>query len=193
MTIKMSLAIAAFGVVVGGGVDAQAPADRFTQKVVQVLVHAEDEEAAPRRTTFTESEVNSYLSLGATEHLPPSVTRPTVALLGAGRLSAAAIVDLDVVRGGSSGGWFDPLAYLSGRLPVVAIGTIDTRGGLARLQLERTEVGGVAMPPMLLQEIVSFYTRSDEAPRGVRLDEPFALPARIDRIEIARGQAVVVQ
>jgi len=54
-------------------------------------------------------------------------------------------------------------------------------------------VGGVAVPPMLLQEIVSFYTRSAEAPRGVWLDEPFPLPARIDRIEIARGQAVVVQ
>lgn len=171
----------------------QVHAERFTQKVTQILVHAEVERGGPLRTTIMESEINSYLSLGAGEHLPPSVTRPSVAMLGPGRVSAAAVVDLDVVRGGSSGGWLDPLAYLSGRLPVVANGTIETRGGIARLVLERTEVGGVAVPPYLLQEIVSFYTRSEDYPRGVRLDEPFDLPARIDRIEIARGQAVVVQ
>lgn len=171
----------------------QAHAERFVQKVTQILAHSEVEAAQPRHTTITETEVNSYLALGAGTYMPPSVTRPSVALLGDGRLSAAAVVDLDIVRAGSTGGWLDPLAYLGGRLPVMAVGVIDARDGAARLTLERTEVNGVSVPPALLQEIVSFYTRSPDFPRGVRLDEPFELPARIDRIEIARGQAVVVQ
>jgi hypothetical protein len=172
---------------------AQAHAERFNRKVSEILVHAESGGSTPLRTVVTESDVNSYLSLDAREYLPPSVARPSIAMLGTGRLSGTAIVDLDVVRGGSSGGWLDPLAYLSGRLPVFASGTLESRRGVARLLLDRTEIGGVPVPPSLLQEIVSFYTRSPEYPRGVRLDEPFDLPARIERIEIVRGQAVVVQ
>jgi hypothetical protein len=171
----------------------QAHAERFSRKVTQILEHAEVEATSPRRTVVTEVELNAFLAADAREYLPTSVTRPVVAMLGPARVSGSAIVDLDVVRGNSGGGWLDPLSYLSGRLPVVATGTIDSRSGVARLLLERTEIGGVAVPPSLLQEIVSFYTRSDEYPRGVRLDEPFDLPARIERIEIVRGQAVVVQ
>ncbi|MFP5379508.1 MAG: hypothetical protein ACLGHP_07120 [Vicinamibacteria bacterium] len=177
----------------GVGATAQSPMERFLGKVAAILAHAEAEPPTPRRTTITESEVNSYLALGAAEHLPPSVTRPTLALMGEGRVSASAIVDLDVVRGQGTGGWLDPTAYLRGRVPVSAVGVVDARGGEARLTLERTEINGVAVPPFLLQEIVSFYTSSAESPYGVRLDQPFPLPARITAIEFGRGQAVVVQ
>jgi hypothetical protein len=187
------LALGAPAVVWSAAADAQLHADRFMGKVERVLAHAEAESHQPLRTTIIELEINSYLALGAGGYLPSSVTRPSVALLGENRVSAMAVVDLDVVRGQSSGGWLDPLAYLRGRVPVSAVGVIETRGGSARLTLERTEVNGLAVPPMLLQEIVSFYTRSDDQPRGVRLDEPFPLPAKIDRIEIGRGHAVVVQ
>ena len=190
-TIAVLVALSVAGV--GAAALAQAHAERFNRKVAAILTHAHSDTRTPLRTPVTEQEVNSYLSLDARAHLPSSVTRPTVALLGPGRLSGSAIVDLDAVRTGSSGGWLDPLAYLSGRLPVVATGTLTSARGVASLALERTEIGGVPVPPTLLQEIVSFYTRSEDYPRGVRLDEPFELPARIERIEIARGQAVVVQ
>jgi hypothetical protein len=193
LTSALLLGATAATIGAGAGGDQQSPSDRLLAKVAGIMANGEVEAKVPRRTTITESEVNSYLALGAGGYMPPSVTRPSVAMLGAGRVSAAAVVDLDVVRSQSSGGWLDPLAYLSGRLPVTAVGVINTRGGEARLTLERTEINGVAVPPLLLQEIVSFYTRSQDAPRGVRLDEPFPLPSRIDRIEIARGHTVVIQ
>lgn len=173
----------------GGPADAR----RFHEKIDRILRQADEPAPAPRRTVITEPEVNAYLAGDARTHLPPSVTRPLVMLLGEGRLSASAVVDLDVVRLRSSGGWLDPAAWLSGRLPVSAVGVVTSAQGSVRLRVERVEIGGMPVPPALLQELVSVYTRSAEAPRGVRLDEPFALPAAIERIEVERGHAVVVQ
>jgi hypothetical protein len=46
---------------------------------------------------------------------------------------------------------------------------------------------------MILQEIVSYYSRTAENPSGISLDDPFALPARIREIQVERGQAIIVQ
>jgi hypothetical protein len=45
----------------------------------------------------------------------------------------------------------------------------------------------------MLQEIVSYYSKSEAAPNGVAIDKPFALPAGIREIRTAVGQATVVQ
>jgi hypothetical protein len=45
----------------------------------------------------------------------------------------------------------------------------------------------------MLQEVLGYYSRTPERPEGVRLDSPFALPAKIRQIEVGQGQAVVVQ
>ena len=45
----------------------------------------------------------------------------------------------------------------------------------------------------MLQEIVSYYSKSEAAPKGVALDKPFVLPNGIREIQTARGQATVVQ
>mgnify|MGYP003343802472 CR=1 FL=1 len=52
---------------------------------------------------------------------------------------------------------------------------------------------GLPLPKPLLQEILSFYSRTSEKPNGLSLDDPFALPAGIREIQVTRGQAVVVQ
>ncbi len=49
------------------------------------------------------------------------------------------------------------------------------------------------VPKFLVQEIVTHYTRDDERPKGIRLDDPFDLPASIKQIDVAQGQAVIVQ
>ena len=51
----------------------------------------------------------------------------------------------------------------------------------------------VPVPKTLLQELVSYYSRSETKPHGVKLDDPFELPARIKQIEVGQAQAVVVQ
>ena len=170
-------------------------ADAFAEKVALIRRHGELTDRAPaRRTAVTQDEVNSWFAFRAQPHLPNGVTQPEVTIVGEGRLAGQAIVDLDAVaKRRASGGAFDPWALLGGRVPVKVTGILHTRDGMARLEIQSAEVSGVPVPPSLLQELVSFYSRSPERPEGVRLDDTFALPANIRQIEVGQGQAVVVQ
>jgi hypothetical protein len=169
-------------------------AELLRQKVATINAHAERPNRQGRRTTITENEVNSYLVFDAREQLPAGVVEPSVTILGTGRLSGRAVVDLDAVRKAkASSSILDPTNYLTGRLPVTATGMLTTSNGMGRFQLESATVGGVPVPKLLLQEIVSYYSRSADKPAGIGLDDPFALPARIREIQVERGQAIIVQ
>jgi hypothetical protein len=147
-----------------------------------------------RRTTLTENEVNSYLEYEAKAQLPTGVVEPSVSAVGPGRVSGRAVVDLDAVRKAKNPtSLLDPMNYLFGRLPVTATGTLTTTNGVGRFALESASVGSVPMPKVLLQEIVSYYSRTPEKPSGISLDDPFALPSRIREIQVERGQAIIVQ
>ena len=145
------------------------------------------------RTEFAGDEVNAYLQLRLIEKFPIGVTEPSVGLHDQGRLSGRAIVDLDGIRKKSSGGWLDPAAYLAGKLPITATGTLKTADGRGQFVLESAEVSGIPVPKTLLQEVVSYYTKSPDMPNGVDLDAPFDLPVRIQRIDVVTNKATVVQ
>jgi len=169
-------------------------ADLLKQKVASITARAERTARPAGRTTVTEREVNAYLVFDARDQLPAGVVEPSVAILGTGRLSGRAVVDLDAVRRAkTSPSLLDPTNYLTGRLPVTAAGLLHTRDGIGRFQFESATVGGVPVPKMLLQEIVSYYSRTPDKPSGIGLDDPFALPARIREIQVERGQAIIVQ
>lgn len=172
-----------------------AEAGQFHQKMLQIMQQAEKPPSTTeRRTTFSEGEVNSYLVYRFGETLPVGVTEPSVDIIGQGRLGGRAVVDLDAVRKAkSSGGWFDPTAYLTGKLPVTATGMLTTRNGVGQFQLESAYISGVPIPKTFLQEIVTYYTRNEQTPNGIKLDDPFELPARIQRIDVEQGRAVVLQ
>jgi hypothetical protein len=164
------------------------------QKVATINAHAERQVKTGRRTMVTENEVNSYLAYETQGQLPTGVVEPTVAILGPGRLSGRAVVDLDAVRKAKNPtSLLDPMNYLMGRLPVSATGSLKTSNGVGHFALESASVGGVPIPKLILQEIVSYYSRTAENPGGVSLDDPFALPARIREIQVERGQAIIVQ
>lgn len=164
------------------------------QKVATINAHAERQLKTGRRTMVTENEVNSYLAYDAQAQLPTGVVEPTVTILGPGRLSGRAVVDLDAVRKAKNPtSLLDPMNYLTGRLPVTATGVLKTSNGVGQFALESASVGGVPIPKLILQEIVSYYSRTAENPAGVSLDDPFALPARIREIQVERGQAIIVQ
>jgi hypothetical protein len=109
-------------------------------------------------------------------------------------VSGRAVVDLDAVRKSKKPtSLLDPMNYLFGRLPVTATGTLKTSEGVGRFELESASAGSIPIPKVLLQEIVSYYSRTRENPAGLSLDDPFALPARIREIQVERGQAIIVQ
>ena len=179
------------------GADARASrrdAELLRQKVATIQRHGAGSPKQAYRTTVTENEVNSYLVYDAHEDLPAGVVEPSVSILGPGRVSGRAVVDLDAVRKSRNPiSMLDPMSYLTGRLPITATGTLKTRNGVGYFQLESAAVGGVPVPKMILQEIVSYYSRSPDKPSGIGLDDPFALPARIREIQVDRGQAIIVQ
>jgi hypothetical protein len=164
------------------------------EKVATITAHGEKAMTQPRRTILTENEVNSYLVYDAKEQLPAGVVDPWVSALGPGRVTGRAVVDLDAVRKAKNPtSLLDPMNYLSGRLPVAATGTLKTSNGVGHFELESASVGSVPIPKMLLQEIISHYSRTAQNPAGFSLDGPFELPARIREIQVEQGQAIIVQ
>src|SRR5438477_98863 len=106
------------------------------------------------------------------KQLATGVVDPYVAILGSGRVSGRAVVDLDAVRkqkGPTS--LLDPMNYLMGKLPVTATGVLKTSDGVGRFELESAAISRVPVPKILLQEIVSYYSRTPENPAGISLDD----------------------
>lgn len=179
--------------VLQAGVGAQSPqaeAEVASTKLAAVMQPVRAN--ASRRTSFSQGELNSYLKYRAT-WLPPGITDAAVGFLGADKVSTSVIADLDGVRRKSSGGWFDPTAYLKGRLPVNVTGTLRTAAGRGTFILETATVDGIPVPPFFIQELFAYYTRSEAQPSGMRLDQPFLLPSEIERIDVRAGQATVIQ
>jgi len=164
------------------------------QKVATINAHAERASRQSRRTTVTESEVNSYLVYEAGQQLPTGVVEPAISILGDGRVSARAVVDLDAVRKEKNPtSLLDPMNYLMGKVPVSAVGVLKTSNGVGHIELESAAISRLPVPKFLLQEIVSYYSRTASNPAGINLDDPFALPARIREIQVERGHAIIVQ
>ena len=169
-------------------------ADTFEKKIVAVQTNASTDAKNPKPTQFSEDETNSYLKYKSGPLLPTGLTEPVITMHGAGRVTGRAIVDLDIVRQKqSSGGWFDPTSYLTGKLPVSAVGRIVTADGQGRFELERADISGVPVPKSLLAQMVNYFTRTAGNPKGSSIDDTFELPADIRRIDVATGRFTVVQ
>jgi hypothetical protein len=144
-------------------------------------------------TQLTDAELNSYLHFHLKEQVPAGVVDPTLNALGDGRVRGAATIDLDAVRKQKQRGWTDPMSYMTGKLPLTASGLLITQNGVGRFQLESAEISGISIPKSLVQELLSFYSKSAENPSGISMDDPFELPARIKEIRVGKGEAMVVQ
>ncbi len=168
-------------------------ADHFDAKLTAMLERAAGRSRVPLRTAVAENELNAYLVHRARAQMSPGVLDPRVRFLGGGRLICQAIVDLDAVRESRPRSWFDPMQLVSGRMPVVATGVLQARGGLGMIAVESVLVSGIQVPRIVLQELVAYYSKSPFYPDGIPLDASFALPAGIREIEVWVGQAIIIQ
>lgn len=169
-------------------------AEAFQKKIAEIQKQGDASRPAARRTRLTEDEVNSWFAYSAQPHLPNGVSQPQVTIVGQGKVMGQAVVDLEAVaKRRATGGTFDPWSLVGGKVPVSVTGLLHTRDGVGRLDVQSAAVSGIPVPITFLQEIVSYYSRTPERPQGVRLDNQFALPAKIKQIEVGQGQAVVVQ
>jgi hypothetical protein len=194
----ITLAALLFTTTVSGLLAAEAvsrrDAARLQAKIEQITRNSTIQRKVAARTPITEAEVNSYLRYELGDQIPAGVTDPWVTLLDDGRLSGKATVDLARVgQSRKSSGMLDPFNFLSGSLPLAVNGVLRTKNGVGSFALDSASISGVPVPTWMLQEIVSYYSKSETAPLGVTLDKPFMLPSGIREIHLAKGQAVVVQ
>ena len=87
----------------------------------------------------------------------------------------------------------DPAQLLRGRVPVTATGVLRSKNGEFRFELESATVAGIEVPKSMLQELVSYYTRSAANPDGYSLDMPFTLSGGIREITVESRRAVIIQ
>jgi hypothetical protein len=163
--------------------------DSFAKKLAIIKQHAAESPKSTRRTTVTEGELNSWFVYRAPALLPVGVKEPSVTVVGNGKLVGVVTVDLDDVGKSKSGAW----NVLGGRVPITLSGVLRTKDGKGQFDLQSASLSGVPLPKFLLQEIVAHYTRSEDHPNGIRLDDPFDLPASIKQIDVGQGQAVIIQ
>jgi hypothetical protein len=171
-------------------------ASSMEQKLVAIAARgnaAPNAKLAPMRTSFTEQEVNALFQYSQLVQMPAGVLNPRLTIADGGLLSGRATVDLDAIRKSKERTMLDPLSWVTGTVEVTAMGTLKTASGQGTFDLQSATLGGVSIPKSLLQEIVSYYSRTPETPNGFNLDKPFVLPAAIQTVETRRGAATVVQ
>jgi hypothetical protein len=174
----------------------KADGERFQTKLTRIVAIGNTPRSAKRAaesTTVSDVEVNAYLRYHAQDQIPVGIVEPLLNAHGNGIVSGQAIVDLDAVRKQRQRGWLDPMGYLTGRLPLTARGRLTTQNGIGRFELESAEISGVTVPKTMVQELLSFYSRTPETPNGINMDDPFELPAQIREIRVAPGAATIVQ
>ncbi len=185
------------GVAVAASQELTRPeADSMDRKLTAIATRGNQvlpKNAKPVRTSFTEREANAYLKFFGPEVMPVGVLNPRVVIDTGGKLQARAVVDLDAVKKSRPRTMLDPMNLLFGTVEVAATGTLQASGGRGTFQLESATLGAIPIPKALLQELVTYYTKSPELPEGFNLDKPFDLPANIRQVEIQRGAATVVQ
>ena len=119
---------------------------RLASKLAAIEQNGLTEADEPRLTTLTEQEINAYFQFQGRAEMPAGVTDAHIAIEGNGRVLGRAKVDLDQVREQSSGGWLDPLSYLSGSLLILASGVLHTGDGVGRVEIDTVTVAGVSVP-----------------------------------------------
>jgi hypothetical protein len=185
----------AAGVALSAVVESRQAADALSKKIAAITQRGSEQKkgATPSSVTLTQDELNSWFMFRSARYLPAGVSTPSVALIGEGSMRGTATLDLDAVARKRSNNPLDPLSYVFGRVPVAVTGKLHARDGMGRFDVQSAEVANIPVPKSILQELLSYYATSPEQPDGIRLDDAFALPANIQRIDVAPGQMVVVQ
>ncbi len=194
MLFGPALAALAITTLVAQGPLARADADALQLKINRMLAHAEADDPPALRTEVSEREVNGYLAYAMDGRLPTGVVEPSIRILGGGRVTGRAVVDLDAVRQDRHAtSLFDPVTYLRGRVPVTATGTVTVQDGVGRFAFESAAAGALPLPKTLLQYVLSYYSRTPENPDGLSLDDAVTMPAGIQSIAVEQGRAIIVQ
>ena len=194
ITVVAMLLIFTVTVSAAGPQLSREPAERLAKKIEEINKNAAADPVRSKTTEISELEVNSYLAFNLKDEIPRGLADAEIRMLGDRQLAGRVYVDIDEFkRSRGSRGMVDPFNYISGQVPVTARGLLRTTHGSGQFQLVSAEIHGVPLPKAIVQELVSFFSRTSENPNGFNLDAPFTLPAKIRDVAVQKGQAWVVQ
>tara|TARA_B100001123_G_scaffold437230_1_gene569019 strand:- start:4009 stop:4602 length:594 start_codon:yes stop_codon:yes gene_type:complete len=166
----------------------------LSNKVVKIFAQANTADSVERRTSISEAEINSWFAYGTDQLLPVGIIDLNIVISNQSKLRGQATIDLEnAARYYRTGGMLDPWAYVGGRVPVTVAGTFSSIDGAGHFEFKSASISGVEVSKSLIQDIVSYFSRTAESPSGFNFDRSFKLPANIKKIEFASGKAVVVQ
>ncbi len=142
-------------------------------------------------TRLTEEELNSYLAIVLSPNYHPSL-KSIQLKFDEGRLQGMARVDFDRLELGSN-----PLLsgltrrMLSGIHELKVIGSLVSGSGKANFKLDEATFDGVALPNVLVTEIISAVGRKQNPPFDPMTPSP--LPYSIQKVDVHSGFILVYQ
>lgn len=140
--------------------------------------------------SFSAGDLTAYARSQIPQVAPEGVRQPRLEL-GNGTASAYALIDFLRLRHsqGSDTPWFIA-KLIEGERPVKVEARIQSAGGKATVYLQRVEISGLAVTGATLQFLIDtfFVPLYPDA----KINAPFELSERVDRIEVTPTQARVL-
>ncbi|MBI4902106.1 MAG: hypothetical protein HY820_00625 [Acidobacteria bacterium] len=145
---------------------------------------------AGTQVVFPQQDVNAFVVAKAKEVVPDGLRDPKVEILD-GKATGRATVDFVKMRHaqGQDLNWLLS-KLLQGEHPVVVTGRVQSSNGLARVDLDRVEIGGSSITGRAVEMLIRAFV-APIYPQA-KVGESFELGYNVDRIELKPGLARVV-
>jgi hypothetical protein len=138
---------------------------------------------------FTSAELNAWARVKAPMVVPEGLREPRLEL-GNGSATGYALVDFLKLQHGAGieTNWLIS-KLIQGEKRVLATASIETANGRATVHLVRVEIGGLAVSGATLDFLIDTFFRPLYP--DAKIDEPFELSDRVDRIVVTPADARV--
>lgn len=167
-----------------------ALAEQLERKLTSIEARKKQKARKPETIVVTEQELNSYLNLKLKEDLPQGVSDVQVRMQRE-RLEATGQVDLDRLDVKNGASRFSPLNLLSGKVPVLLRGRLQSLEGFGSVEWEEVQLATIPVPLSVLERLVASSTRTAKNPEGFDIHAPFRFPYSLRRVRIEPGRALL--
>lgn len=172
------------------GVTAAAAAESLARKLTAIEAKKRAKVRKPETVVVTEHELNSYLNLRLGADMPTGVSDLQVSMQRE-RLEATGQIDLDKLDLKKGQSPFSPLALLSGKVPVLLRGRLQSLNGFGNVQIEEVQLATIPVPLSVLERLVANSTRNAQNPQGFDINAPFRFPYQVKRVRLEPGRALL--
>ena len=143
------------------------------------------------RVPISSTELNAYVQAELLEAVPQGVREPRIDLEANNIATGRAMINFLKVQNGRNAdpGWLMK-RLLDGEHEVVVTAKISSGAGKATVFLQRVEVGGIPIEGGALDFLIENYLLPNYP--NAKINRPFDLKYRMDRLEVSPGIAYVV-